>query len=79
MSKLTQDHEQVKPPATEARAFDITGAVAYLKGLGFDAATPNFIRSLVSRRQVPHIKLGKKFYLTRIALDGWLAKNEGRR
>jgi hypothetical protein len=79
--KITQDRQEINPTsaATEVRAFDISGAVAYLRALGFDSASPNFVRSLVSRGQVPHIKLGKKFYVTRIALDSWLAKSEARR
>jgi hypothetical protein len=84
VSKITQDSEEVKANspaalATDARAFDISGAVTYLRTIGFDAATPNFIRGLVARGQVPHVKVGKKFYVTRAALDGWLSRSEGRR
>jgi hypothetical protein len=65
-------------PAADVRMFDIRGAVAYLKQIGCDAATVNFVRSLISTGQVPHLHIGKKFYVTRVALDQWLAKSERR-
>ena len=65
-------------PETAKLFFDIDGSVAYLKQIGCDAATPWFVRSLIARGQVGHVKIGKKFYLHRAALDAWLLKAERR-
>ena len=58
--------------------FDVRGAATYLQTLGATAATVNFIRNIVARGEVPHIKIGKKFYLSRQALDGWVSRHERR-
>ena len=60
------------------KLFDIAGAVDCLKNIGCDAATPNFVRSLIGRGSVGHVKIGKKFYVHRTALDFWLTKSERR-
>lgn len=78
MQNVARATEEVKTPAPEIRAFDIPGAVAYLHSIGFDGATVSFIRALISRGQLPYLKVGKKFYLTRAAIDSWLAKSERR-
>lgn len=58
--------------------FDIGRAAEYLKSIGAGAATVSFIRSLVSSGQVPHVRIGKKFYVSRESLDGWIQKHERR-
>jgi hypothetical protein len=58
--------------------FDILATVAYLKSIGASAATPNFVRTLISSAQVPHVRIGKKFYLSKTALDHWLVTRERR-
>jgi excisionase family DNA binding protein len=58
--------------------FDIGGAVEYLKSIGASGATVCFIRGLVSSGQVPHVRIGKKFYVSREALQGWLERHEKR-
>jgi excisionase family DNA binding protein len=60
------------------RLFDIVAAAGYLKAIGADAATPNFVRNLISSGQIPCEKIGKKFYISRTALDGWLLSHERR-
>lgn len=52
--------------------FDILAAVAYLRTLGATAATPNFVRSLIASSAVPHLRVGRKFYVAKLALDNWL-------
>jgi excisionase family DNA binding protein len=61
------------------RLFDVLAAVAHLKTIGADAATVNFVRNLISSGEIPHLKIGKKFFLSKTAMDAWLANHERRR
>jgi excisionase family DNA binding protein len=63
---------------TAQRLFDIPGAVEYLRSIGAGAASPWFVRSLISRGELPHLRIGKKFYVSREALDTWISKHERR-
>jgi excisionase family DNA binding protein len=63
---------------TEQRLFDISAAVAYLRGLGATAATPNLVRTLIASGSLPHLRLGKKFYVSKAAIDLWLSRSERR-
>jgi excisionase family DNA binding protein len=58
--------------------FDISHAAEYLRSIGASGATVHFIRGLVSSGQVPHVRIGKKFYVSREALQGWLERHEKR-
>lgn len=58
--------------------FDISAATDYLRGLGATGATRNFVRGLICSGQVAHVRIGKKFYVSRQALNTWLAKHERR-
>ena len=60
------------------RLFDIVAAVEYLRTIGATAATKNFVRRLIGTGQVAHLRIGKKFYLTREALDAWIVKRQRR-
>lgn len=60
------------------RLLDIKAAVAYLRDIGATAATVNFVRNLINTGQVAHIRIGKKFFISREAIDGWLDKHERR-
>ena len=51
------------------RLFDIPSAAAYLISIGATAATPTFIRTLISRGEIPHVKISKRFFVSRDALD----------
>lgn len=63
---------------TEApRYFDIPAAVVYLRSLGF-MATAWTVRTAINEGRLAHIKEGKKFHVSKAALDGWLAKAEKR-
>lgn len=64
--------------SAERRLFDIAGSVQYLRELGASTATPNFVRGLISAGAVPHLKIGKKFFVSKEALDVWLARAERR-
>jgi excisionase family DNA binding protein len=63
---------------TERRLFDIQAAVLYLRSIGAAGVGTHFVRSLISSGQLPHIRMGKRFYVSRGALDSWLEKNEKR-
>ena len=63
----------------ELRLFDIEAAVAYLRGLGADGATTNFVRTLIASGALPHVRMGKKFYVSRESLDRWIGNHERRR
>jgi excisionase family DNA binding protein len=67
-----------EPQREPQRLFDILSAVLYLKSLGAQGATVNFVRGLISSGQIPHIRIGKRFYISRTALDIWLASRERR-
>ena len=63
---------------TEPRLFDLKAAAEYLQSLGAAGTTAYYIRSLVASGKVPHIKLGRKFYISKNALDAWLERAEKR-
>ena len=65
--------------ALELRLFDIGAAVAYLQAIGATTATVNFVRGLITTGQLPHLKIGKKFFVSRASLDGWISSHERRR
>jgi excisionase family DNA binding protein len=65
-------------PKPEQRLFDVSAAAAYLQSIGATAASKNFIRGLIASGQVPHLKIGKRFFVSRTALDGWLSNRETR-
>ena len=64
---------------TERRLFNIRAAVEHLRALGADAVTVNFVRNLVNRGEVPHLRIGKKFYLRCEDLDAWIGARAKRR
>jgi hypothetical protein len=81
--RRTREVERSMPIETasgslQRRPFDIKAAVLYLRQLGAEGATVNFIRNLISRSEVPHVKIGKKFYLSRDGLDRWITNHERR-
>jgi excisionase family DNA binding protein len=61
------------------RLYDIAGIVGYLQSVGATAATATFVRGLINSGKLPHLKIGKAFYVSKAALDGWLGKAELRR
>lgn len=66
------------PASIEKRLFDVAGAVEYFKSVGATAATANFVRGLISSGALPHLRIGRKFYVSRGAIDAWLASRERR-
>jgi excisionase family DNA binding protein len=60
------------------KLFDFVASVAYLHSLGATAATVSFVRGLVASGQITHLRIGKKFYVSRESLDGWIANRQRR-
>jgi excisionase family DNA binding protein len=60
------------------RLFDVHAAAQYLREIGAGAATVGFVRGLISAGEVPHLRIGKKFYVSRAALDRWIEQRERR-
>jgi excisionase family DNA binding protein len=61
------------------RLFDIESAVAYLRDLGADGVTVNFVRRLINNGELPHLRIGRKFYCSREGLDRWIVNHERRK
>jgi hypothetical protein len=66
----------MSPPDANQRLFDIADAVVYLQSLGAKTASVNFVRGLISTGQVPHLRIGKKFFIGREALDRWIDQRQ---
>lgn len=64
--------------ADAPRIFDIPAAVEYVRSLGASGVTICTIRSEIASGRVPHTKLGKKFYVSKTALDAWITRAERR-
>jgi excisionase family DNA binding protein len=60
------------------RLYDIPGIVGYLQSVGATAATSTFVRGLINSGQIPYLKIGKAFYVSKAAVDAWLLKSERR-
>ena len=61
------------------RLFDIQASVAYLRELGASSVTVNFIRTLINNGELPHVRMGRKFYCSRESLDRWIVNHEHRK
>jgi excisionase family DNA binding protein len=68
--------QQMNPEATQL--FDIHAATKYLHSIGAMAATEKFVRSLIRSGQLPHVRIGKAFYVSKTAVDVWLVRAEKR-
>jgi hypothetical protein len=55
---------------------DVKAACDYLKSIGVSAATINSTRVIFG--QVPHIRIGKRFYVSKENIDAWLANRQRR-
>ena len=62
----------------ETDYFDIAGSAAYMQRRGLGDVTKHFIRSIISRGEIPSVRAGKKIYVSRAALDRWLEVRERR-
>jgi hypothetical protein len=64
--------------APERRLYDVHAAAQYLVSIGAVGTTVHFVRGLIGRGDIPHLKIGKAFFVSRESLDVWLQKNERR-
>jgi len=64
---------------TQQQLFDVNDAAAYLIALGAKGVTVHFVRALINSGQLAHVPMGKKFFVSKTALDGWLSRSEKRR
>lgn len=64
--------------AIEQRLFNVQDAVTYLRSIGAASVTVSFVRTIIANGEVPHIKIGKRFFVTRTAMDEWLSRHERR-
>jgi excisionase family DNA binding protein len=62
----------------EQRLFDLKDTALYLHSLGAKSVTIGFVRELVNSGALPYLRIGKKFYVSKAALDNWLVKAERR-
>ena len=57
--------------------FDLQAAVTYFKGIGVSGITTCAMRTVFA--QVPHIRIGKRFYVSKESLDSWIANRQRRK
>jgi excisionase family DNA binding protein len=62
----------------DRQLFDVKAAAEYLVRLGASGASVSFVRSLIASGKVPHLKIGKKFFVYRSSVDAWLQRSERR-
>jgi excisionase family DNA binding protein len=60
------------------RFFDIPAAAVYANSIGLTGVTAYTIRMAINSGRLAHIKEGRKFYVSKLAVDAWLAKAERR-
>ena len=75
----TEATKTVEVAEISRRLFDLPAATTYLRELGAEGVTLNFVRGLVNSGAVPHLRIGRRFYVSRGALDHWLTSHERRR
>jgi excisionase family DNA binding protein len=65
-------HESRKPqaPAETPRALTIPHAARYL------SCSVKFVRSLIWKRELKYVKVGRRFIIDRHELDRWLNENQ---
>ena len=56
--------------------FDVKAACDYLKSIGVSGATVNSTRTIFG--QVPHVRIGKRFYVSKESLDTWISNRQRR-
>lgn len=79
MTQTAPERELVPRANTDGlRVFDLPAGVEYLKSIGATAATNNFLRSLIASSQIAHLRIGRRFYVSKAALDHWISTRERR-
>ena len=65
--------------AEPPRLFDVHAFADYLRAAGLSGATVHTARGLINSGKVPHVRCGKRFYVSKISVDAYLVKVERRR
>ncbi len=58
--------------------FDIPALVLHLHSIGLTGVSAYTVRAEINSGRLAHTKIGKKFYVSRSAVDTWLARTERR-
>jgi excisionase family DNA binding protein len=64
--------------APSPRLFDIPALVEYLRSIGLNGVSAYTVRTEINAGRLAHTKFGKKFYVSKTAIDAWLARAERR-
>lgn len=64
--------------AETQRLYDLKDTALYLQSLGAKSVTISFVRELVNSGAIAHLRIGKKFFVTRNAIDAWITRAERR-
>jgi len=79
----TSQIDSTPTAAPSAPAFpdylNVSGIVSYLQGRGMTTATKTFARSLLNCGELPYLKIGKGFFVSKKSVDLWLERRERRR
>lgn len=59
--------------SVEPRYLDVNGVAGYL------TKSPDAIRMLVKKAQIPHVRLGRSIRFDRVAIDKWMLGQVDRR
>jgi predicted DNA-binding transcriptional regulator AlpA len=84
VEKSPPSNPEVASPSTpnnghaDRSLFDIVAAAAYVCSIGATGVSPKCIYNLMASGEVPRIKIGKKFFVSKRALDEWLIRHERR-
>jgi hypothetical protein len=68
---------QVGRKGATPQLFDVKAACDHLKSIGVSAATVSSTRTIFA--QVPHIRIGKRFYVSKESLERWIDQRQRRR
>jgi excisionase family DNA binding protein len=63
---------------TAPRLLSIHDAAKYLGEIGAGAVSVNFIRTIIASGQIPHLKIGRKFFVTVDSIRRWIETREKR-
>jgi hypothetical protein len=78
-TEKTRNEAETSERGMAQQLFDVEASAQHLRDRGAHAATVYLVRTLISTGRVPHIRVGRRLYVTRASWDAWLAKSERRR
>ena len=78
MSALDVHRSDEVASADGRRVFSLSAGAEYLRSIGADGVTSWTLRRLVTSGVLKHLKLGRKYFITREALDAMVDRLERR-